>query len=313
MNGDKTLREEILTFYMEQAPIMGGIALKYFGNINDSQVVKKKGHLDDPVTIADTEISDHIVSSLNKEFGERVILLSEESAKNFGYKRAISNEKIPILVVDELDGTLNFTKEKEHFSILLGMAETWRNGYEMTAGVIYKPLTREFYFATIDSDAMHITEDGEREVLQTSRNTNFLQGKTSVNVAIGRQTFPVDYPDEYLRIADIMKAFQNDNVEQVKANSKFSAGLEIMDVASGKVDVYLSAKAANWDYAAASLILEQANGCSYIARKRVQLTTPMSWTLQMDKPAAYYPGLFTNGHIDTSFFKHMKQYLSEQK
>jgi len=42
MNEDKTLREEILTFYMEQAPIMGGIALKYFGNINDSQVVKKK-------------------------------------------------------------------------------------------------------------------------------------------------------------------------------------------------------------------------------------------------------------------------------
>jgi len=249
---------------------------------------------------------------MHKEFGDRLILLTEESVDKFKHSD-IANLSTSMSVLDELDGSKNFKEGKENFSILMGLAERWRNGYEVTVGLIYKPLTREFYFATIDSDAIHVTKDDEREVLQTSRNTDLILGKSSVNVAIGRKTFPIDYPEEYMILTDMIADFRSDNADQVAANSKFSAGLEIMDVASGKVDVYLSAKAANWDYAAAALILEQAGGCSYVVRDRSHIITPKTWSLQLDKPGAYYPAFFTNGHIDASFFKRMKTYMPQGK
>lgn len=310
MKGDLSLRSEILDFFRIQAPIMGSIALKYFHNMDESQIQKKIGHDNDPVTIADIEISDYITSEVKQEFGEQMLLLTEESANNFSFnKNQLLAMKKPIMVVDELDGTRNFSTGKEDFSILLGLAEYVDGKYEMTTGLVYKPLSNEFFFATIESDAVHVTGDGLEQVLQVSNSDRMIVGKTSVNVGVGRSTFPTNHLSDYLLIVELFESFREANQVQVRKNNKFSAGLEIMDLANGQVDVYLCAKAANWDYAAASLILKQAGGKSYLVRNADQIITPEPWSLQLDAPDKYYPTLFTNGSIDKDFFQHIKLYM----
>ena len=58
------------------------------------------------------------------------------------------------------DCILNWICDREHWSMLLGMAEPREESYEMTVGVIYKPLTGEFYFASMDSDAIKRSKEG---------------------------------------------------------------------------------------------------------------------------------------------------------
>lgn len=309
MKGDSVLRDEVLHYFRDQAPLMGAIAVKHFGHLDDTQSRAKEGHHDDPVTIADTEISDLIVHAVKNDFGTCVHLLTEESAPTFQIPDV--NSVLPIMVIDELDGSLNFKEGREHFSILLGLAENIDGAYTMTVGLIYKPLTNEFFYATIDTDAIHLSPDGQPTTIHISGTIDLVLNQTSVNVAIGRKTFPINYSGEYYRVTEAMEAFELANQSQVDANSKFSCGLEVMDIVKGEVDVYLIAKAANWDYAASSLILQQAGGKAYTAKSLEQLINPVPWTLQLDRPAAYYPAFFTNGHIDASLIQYMRELVPD--
>ena len=306
MHGNNSLRDETLDFFLEQAPIMGQIALSHFGNLSKEDTQDKVGHIHDPVTIADTEISNYIVPLVKRVYNDRALLLTEESANCF--QQELLRTGKPLLIVDELDGTKNFKEGKEHLSVLFGLAELTPNGYEMTVGVVYKPLTGEFYFATIDSDATYRSKDGLERKLGVSGRDKIISEKTPVNVTIGRETFPVDYPEEFYRVTEIMENFRDMNSEQVENHSKLSCGLEIMDIVRGNVDVFLCAKAANWDYAGASLILRQAGGKSYLAKSVDMLTNPQPWSLQLDLPGNYYSAFFTNGKIDQSFFKRIQRY-----
>jgi fructose-1,6-bisphosphatase/inositol monophosphatase family enzyme len=310
MSNNQHFREETLDFFLEQAPIMGGIALSHYGNLSDDDVEDKEGHLHDPVIIADREISDYIVPLVSRVYGDRVALLTEESAKGFGYsQQQLVQMGKPVLIVDELDGSKNFKEGKEHFSVLFGLAEKTVNGYQMTVGLVYKLLTGEVYFATIDSDAKYRNREGAEDNLVVSDRDKLIVGESPVNVAVGRKTFPVDYPAEYYRVTEAVERFREAHRQQVDSYSKFSCGLEVMDVVRGDVDAFLCAKAANWDYAGASLILRQAGGEAYLAKSLGMLTSPQPWSLQLDMPGAYYPSFFTNKAIDQDLFMHLKEHL----
>ncbi len=307
----KRLRAETLDFFIDQAVLMGRIALLHYGNLNAEDITDKPGHIHDPITIADREISRHIVDAVRTQYRTSVNLLTEESAKDFAHTEVeLLRRGKPLIVVDELDGTQNFSRGIEHFSIILGLAEPRAFGYDMTVGLIYKPLTREFYFGSVDMGAKHHHPGTGDTTLKVSNKANTPIREIPVNVSIGRETFPKDYPAPSCKVADAMERFSKVNKGRISQVNKFSCGLEIMDVAKGDVDVYMIAKAANWDYATAALLLELAGGKGYLVKSQDMIVHPRPWNLQLEKPGEYYPAIFTNGKADTAFFAHLRGYLS---
>ncbi|MDD5254129.1 MAG: hypothetical protein PHG05_03430 [Candidatus Nanoarchaeia archaeon] len=309
---NSNFRKETLDFFLEQAPIMGDIALKYFGNLQPSDVEYKSTEQRDPVTIADKEISRAIVSKIKERFSDKFLLLTEETVEDFN-KNLLEINK-PIIIVDELDSTGNFKGGNPEFSVLFGLAENNVNRYEMTVGLVYKPVTGEFYFATTDSDATHQNKEGLQTKLSVSNRHHIITNASPVNVAINQKRFPERYqdcPTAHFEVIEAMQEFRNKNRDQVAKNLKLSAGLEIMDVARGKVDIYLCPNAGNWDYATGSLILRQAGGKTYLAKNLEMLINPTEWSLQLEKPGEYYPIIFTNGSIDQEFFKYMGEIIKK--
>jgi fructose-1,6-bisphosphatase/inositol monophosphatase family enzyme len=309
MRGNEAFRSETLDFFIEHAPKMGDIAMRHFRNLGEGDIRLKHGRENEPVTVADLEIRDLIVPEIRRVYGDSVIRLTEESVGAFGYSRdELMRSGKPIFTIDEIDGTKRFSEGSEDFSILLGCAERFPEGYEMTVSLVYHPPTEEFYFATRDNDAIHRTMEGFETILKVSDRGIMTTGVSPVNVAIGRDTWPVDYPQEYCDVAEVMERFGKANSEQVERHSKFSCGLEVIEIAKGNVDAFLVANAANWDYQP-SLILQQADGRTYLAKSGGMLTEAHPWRLQLDSPAGYYPVLFTNGAIDESLFRNIRQYI----
>jgi len=317
MGEDIAFRQEISDFLKHHAISMGKIAFSYFRNLSEDDVEQKEGYVDDTVTIADKKNRAHIVAAVNNRYGDRVIMLTEETSENFPYTvEDLMQLKKPIIIIDELDGTRNFSKGIPFFCIPMAFAEFIDGAYEVTAGVVYNPVTEELFHAQKDnpayveyhkkncgSDLIRLSkkEEGKR-ILKVSETEMFFQDDTPFNMAGNRKTFPIDYPAEYYRVLEVMEAVRDKNPKTTEKNYKHCCALEMLDVAQGKVDVYLNGKSANWDYAAAFMILQQAGGKGYLARTTKQLLTLKTpWALQFDKPGAYYPTVFTNGTIDEQF------------
>lgn len=108
----------------------GKILLKYHKN-KDLQVIQKPDGT--PVTQADKETSDYIVSELEGS----TTVISEESEKY--------PDKVPdkFYILDPLDGTRYFLKGEDTFVICIGYIEYG----EVVSGAIYSPSRDKFYFA----------------------------------------------------------------------------------------------------------------------------------------------------------------------
>ena len=302
---DKKLRDEMLHFYIMEAKKLGDIALSYHGN-SDLGFEIKEGFVDDPVTAADIKNELTVISDLKQEFGDKIIILSEESEFKYS-KEEILKSKKPITIVDPLDGTLNFSNGKDDFCIILSQAQYFNGSYELTASVVYKPITGELFYATNDTDAFY--EKGNiKKNLSTSSNTNFTVNNTPVSIIGLNNTFQEGYVEKNNDLIKIIESFRNSNRKICDLNSKFSLGLELMDIAKGDLDLYMVSKAANWDYGS-SLILTQAGGKGYRLRNQNSFIQPESWKLNLDNPTSYYPAFFTNGKIDEELFNYFKNHI----
>ncbi|MBN8828177.1 MAG: 3'(2'),5'-bisphosphate nucleotidase CysQ [Sphingobacteriia bacterium] len=90
---------------------------------------------DSPVTIADRETNDFIVSELHKI--SDIPIISEEKYDDFDK----SNHTFWLL--DPLDGTKQFIKNEPEFCISLALIEN----NQPIMGIIYAPITNELYYA----------------------------------------------------------------------------------------------------------------------------------------------------------------------
>lgn len=111
----------------------GEIARHYYGR-DYRRWSKNRG---EPVTEADIAIDRHLRERLvNARPGYG--WLSEESAKDY-----LQLDKERLFIVDPIDGTTAFLKERPHFSISVGIAEKGRSA----AGVVYNPVLEQFFSA----------------------------------------------------------------------------------------------------------------------------------------------------------------------
>src|SRR5436190_22419451 len=97
---------------------------------------KKPG---DPVTAADRDASELIVSNLAREFPDHAIL-SEEAPDNL--KRL---EVSHVWMIDPMDGTREFIDHRAEFAVQIGLVV---DGIP-TVGVVYQPTTKKLFYSAM--------------------------------------------------------------------------------------------------------------------------------------------------------------------
>ena len=198
----------------------GEIALDFYGK--DYRIWNKEGG--SPVTEADLAVDRHLHDALmaaRPGYG----WLSEESADN-----PDRLEKDRTFVVDPIDGTVAFLKQRPHFTICAGIVTQGRP----CCGVVYNPMTDELYSARLGGGAHRNGAPirvGAREALAGC-------------AMLGDRTQLVKAPWPAMHV-------QNRN----------SVAYRVVLVADASADASVSlTPKRDWDLAAADIILSEAGG-----------------------------------------------------
>jgi len=198
----------------------GDIARKYYGG--DYKRWNKEGG--SPVTEADLAVNKYLCDTLTAarpDYG----WLSEESADD-----PARLEKSHVFVVDPIDGTVAFLKNRPHFTVCAAVVVDGRP----CCGAIYNPASDELYSARLGNGArrngvpIHV---GPRDRLEGAA---MLGDRTQLSLP--------PFPPMHL---------QNRN----------SVAYRVMLVADGSADASVSLTGKrDWDLAAADVILHEAGG-----------------------------------------------------
>ena len=198
----------------------GNIARNFYGG--DYKRWSKEGG--SPVTEADLAVNNFLRDRLTKarpDYG----WLSEESADD-----PARLAKATVFIIDPIDGTIAFLKNRPHFTICAAIVTQGRPG----CGVVYNPISEELYSASIGGGAqrnglpIHVAK---RATLEGS-------------AMLGDRT-----------------CFTQPTWPQLHVQNRNSVAYRLVLVADGSADASVSLTAKrDWDLAAADIILHEAGG-----------------------------------------------------
>jgi len=187
---------------------------------------------DSPVTTADREANALIVTGLKEAFGE-IPVLAEESADD---KARLKSDFC--WLVDPLDGTREFIKGNDEFSVNIALVFRSRP----VLGVIYVPTTDELYYA-VEEEGSYLETPQEIKKLRVTNRTQEL-------VALSSRS----------RVSPRLTAIyaQHQRIREVIAMGSSIKGCMI---ARGSAEIYYSlGKTMEWDTAAMEIIVTEAGG-----------------------------------------------------
>ncbi len=199
---------------------------------NDLQV-EQKGSNVNLVTKYDKEIQDFLIAELKKAV----------PGANFVGEEGDDNKELTngyCFIIDPIDGTTNFIKNFQHSAISVGLAKD----KELIIGVVMDP----------DLDNIFYAEKGKGAYLNGNK-INVSNCKMSESLVLfGTCPYEHHLADDTFNLAK--KVF----LECVEVRRCGSAALDICYVASGKADLYFELILRPWDWAGATLILQEAGG-----------------------------------------------------
>ena len=196
--------------------------------------VMEKGSLANLVTSSDLAVQRFLVSRLSELIPGSGFLCEEDDLNDTSHEY--------IWIVDPIDGTANYARGIQDCCISMALA---RKGV-LEAGVVYSPWRNELYSAEkgcgafLNGTPVHVSdrpfEDG---ILCTAMSTYRKEYAKACSDIIF---------DIYMRSNDLRRFG--------------SAAVELCLMAAGQMELYFEMRLQPWDYAAASLILSEAGGCS---------------------------------------------------
>jgi myo-inositol-1(or 4)-monophosphatase len=212
----------------------GEILCSYFGS--NVLISTSKGGVDF-VTQADIEVDRFLVQELTKLFPESTFLTEETAPDSYD---DLQHED-DVWVIDPLDGTTNFSRQREHFAIAVALVQRG----EAELGFVYLPLENKFYWAQKDHDTAVLND---RQIVVSS------------NSDIGTAVIATDWPWDMAKRNIIISAL-GPVMQSVRACSMLgSAASDVATVATGILDGYFHSGLKPWDIAASALILQKAGG-----------------------------------------------------
>lgn len=214
---------------VEAASSAGRLIREAFGERHSSRA---KSNARDLVTEVDIQSQAVIAEILRRDFGE-IPVVAEEG-------RQESCEADTLWLVDPLDGTTNFTRGLELFTVSICLSVNLRP----VAAVVYHPIFDHLYTAESGGGAW----------------LNGRQLRVSANAALEEFTVSSNlsyHNEERLVILD--------NISRLMMNTAglrliFSVALELCLVGRGSFDAAMIYKANSWDMAAGCLIAREAGG-----------------------------------------------------
>ena len=207
----------------------GKMILRDFGEIENLQIQSK--NLGDFVTNADLK-SEKILLETLKYYYPECTYITEESGKIEGNDETI--------VIDPIDGTTNFI----HGIPIIGIVVSKIVKDEVVDGVIYNPISNEFYWASKGKGAWC-----NNKRLRVSKRNNLKECLIGTGIPIASRTYK-----NYLNEIDNMSK----NSSGVRRMG--SAAIDLAYVASGKLDAFWEKNLNLWDISSGCLLVIEAGG-----------------------------------------------------
>ena len=215
-------------------------------NRQDAKEIMKNKSYDDPITAADLEVNDLIISGINENYKKIDWgILSEENAK-IGYSNHIDINSKWLWVLDPLDGTKDFIQGTVNYAMHLAL------NYEKKPyiGLVLIPERGELWF----TDGIS-TFCGKRD--GSIRKTNIQNVKKNLNEMT--LVTSKNHRNEILKHLISKAGFK-------KVKVMGSIGCKIASIIRGECDIYISlslpgkSSPKDWDFAAPEAILKAAGG-----------------------------------------------------
>lgn len=190
--------------------------------------------LADYVTKVDVSVQEYMKKELHRLYPD-ALFMGEE-----GEYEKIDTEK-PVWILDPVDGTTNLIHRYNTSAVSLGLCEN----NKITKGIVYNPFTEQLFYAErgmgayLNGKKIHV-----RERVQMS----------DCLISVGTSPY-------YKEKADyLFELFKRIYLISTDIRRSGSAALDLCYIAAGMTDGYLEQGLKPWDYAAGSLILEEAGG-----------------------------------------------------
>jgi fructose-1,6-bisphosphatase/inositol monophosphatase family enzyme len=213
-----------------------------FGKLAPSQIHRKSSAFD-LVTEADEAAETAIAEALTAAFPGAVIIGEESAHKEPALLDTIADAALAF-IVDPVDGTRNFASNLPLFGVMA--AVTVRG--EITAGVIYDPVCRDWAYAVRDGGAWLEREDGTRGPLRVADPKPL----SEMDGLIGTTFLP-----------EPLRTTVNRNLSRLATTASLRcAAHEYRTAAAGFCHVLLYARLLPWDHAAGWLLHREAGGYS---------------------------------------------------
>ena len=195
--------------------------------------IDRKSGPADFVTEYDTKVQAMLYEGLQKILpGAQFV--GEEGAAHVSAARGLC------FVVDPIDGTTNFIKDYHMSCISVALLE----GGVVQLGVIYNPYLKELYHAVRGGGAF-CNGSPIRVSEQPLENGIVLFGTSPYDEDLAAESFRMAY--EYFR-------------KSLDIRRSGSAALDLCAIAAGRAELFFEMKLSPWDYAAGSLLVEEAGG-----------------------------------------------------
>jgi myo-inositol-1(or 4)-monophosphatase len=196
--------------------------------------VQSKSNPNDLVTDIDKETEQFFIKKIRAYFPEHQILGEE------GYGDQPEALSGIVWIIDPIDGTINFVHQQRNFAISIGVYE---NGVGKI-GLIYDVVHDELYHAQKGHGA-YLNE----KKLPLLPNVQVKEAILGINATWITKNRRIDH------------TLLVPLVNHVRGTRSYgSAALEIANVASGRLDAYITLRLSPWDFAAGLVIIEELGG-----------------------------------------------------
>ena len=220
----------IINIFEKAVRKAGRALLKDFGEIENLQIQSK--NLGDFVTKADL-ISEKLLLETLQYYYPKYSYLSEE-------KGVIEGNHEEMIIVDPIDGTTNFIHGIPIFGIVV--AKLYNN--EITDGVIFNPVTNDFYWASKGKGAW--CNNSRLRVSKRENITECIVGTGIPNISRVYKNYLKEI-DQISKVCSGVRRFG-------------SASIDLAYVAAGKLDAFWERNLNLWDMSSGVLLIKEAGG-----------------------------------------------------
>lgn len=194
---------------------------------------ESKGGHGNLVTKYDKMVQDMLQKGL-KEIMPEAIFYGEEEDIHADITKGYA------FIVDPIDGTTNFIMDANYSAISIGLVKD----LERVAGAVYNPYTDEMFTAIkgqgafLNGNPIHVSDRDLKDSIS-------IFGTAPYYEEFGHTVF------------DLAAAYYDASLDVRRYGT---ASLDLCMVASGKAAIYFEQRLSPWDFAAGSLIVEEAGG-----------------------------------------------------